>query len=655
MLPLRSLLRLSLCLALLCLQVPLPAFSVVVAARMAVSGARAWIPPSRSMSVRFNADAATIPAALSLGLPIGDQGLSPINTWELPIGKALSASPQHTAPPTQQAASVGIGDIRIRHAVNSRRDLEEFLASTAELAEGDVLLSDEKIPIMAHPPQTTSDLTFRDWITAIHRSEKMAKIDIKDPGAIPQIIAILKELKIDETQVIFNADIVEMTEKNLVTEEDLAGLRESFPASILSLGLAFGNYRLPDDPLPDRETFHRGVLELRDAANRLGGPVTFALLAPVIRPETVEALASTLEGRTLSFWVSYFDQADEAMAETLNRIAPHSFIDLIDAEGAPIRRGKPWDGARRREVRARTRSVAELRRWIEKAPDAEVLVEKGIAPVVAADLDGTLWRSAGLGPWVVSLVRERGMFTGAPRAKLDTLLSKLGIEPRHLPRPDKGVGLDFLRAWIAFVRWKKGRPVAQVQEMSREMEAMYGWVLAGIPVREIHRLVDEVVETQGLKDRVFEGVHALIHAVRRKGFTFAVITAGPEVIAQRFTEVVLGIPPEHTKGTRIGIKNGVLTTEVQRVAYREGKAEALREIIRQTQRGAIRLFKVLLTMGDSPHDGDSHLIPLGEKAAIPEPSQAAVDAGLEADNAFFLSYDKTEGRMIAGDFSARLR
>jgi hypothetical protein len=61
--------------------------------------------------------------------------------------------------------------------------------------EADILFIDEKHkePIMAHPPEIYSDLTFTEWLLASLPSGKGLKLDFKTPNAIEPCLKILKQ------------------------------------------------------------------------------------------------------------------------------------------------------------------------------------------------------------------------------------------------------------------------------------------------------------------------------------------------------------------------------------------------------------------------------------------------------------------------------
>lgn len=63
-------------------------------------------------------------------------------------------------------------------------NLSSFVwTGTAHMIEADVLLpgdgSECSQPIMAHPPETTSDNTLQEWLTEVMKSNKGIKLDFK--------------------------------------------------------------------------------------------------------------------------------------------------------------------------------------------------------------------------------------------------------------------------------------------------------------------------------------------------------------------------------------------------------------------------------------------------------------------------------------------
>lgn len=49
------------------------------------------------------------------------------------------------------------------------------------MIEADVVMrdSDPKVPIMAHPPDTDSDITLKEWLEGVKAHQKGIKLDFK--------------------------------------------------------------------------------------------------------------------------------------------------------------------------------------------------------------------------------------------------------------------------------------------------------------------------------------------------------------------------------------------------------------------------------------------------------------------------------------------
>ncbi|NXI36607.1 F151B protein, partial [Galbula dea] len=73
--------------------------------------------------------------------------------------------------------------IRWFHAVNSKARAGEAARSDVHMIEADVLLRGGKggnrDPIMAHPPETDSDITLQEWLEEIVDTDKGIKLDFK--------------------------------------------------------------------------------------------------------------------------------------------------------------------------------------------------------------------------------------------------------------------------------------------------------------------------------------------------------------------------------------------------------------------------------------------------------------------------------------------
>ncbi|KAG8537953.1 hypothetical protein GDO81_023513 [Engystomops pustulosus] len=67
------------------------------------------------------------------------------------------------------------------HATNSKEKLQQALQSDVHMIEADLLLrgAGDREPIMAHPPETDSDINLQAWLTEVSATNKGIKLDFK--------------------------------------------------------------------------------------------------------------------------------------------------------------------------------------------------------------------------------------------------------------------------------------------------------------------------------------------------------------------------------------------------------------------------------------------------------------------------------------------
>mmetsp|Transcript_24944 Transcript_24944/g.52203 ORF Transcript_24944/g.52203 Transcript_24944/m.52203 type:complete len:321 (+) Transcript_24944:2-964(+) len=100
------------------------------------------------------------------------------------------------------------------HSCCSRQKLEAALADSAITAvESDIIMSREGMPIMAHPPATTSDLSFEEFLdTCISDGCRHLKLDFKAWAAVEPCLNVLAkratELRANGQAVWLNADVI---------------------------------------------------------------------------------------------------------------------------------------------------------------------------------------------------------------------------------------------------------------------------------------------------------------------------------------------------------------------------------------------------------------------------------------------------------------
>jgi hypothetical protein len=165
-------------------------------------------------------------------------------------------------------SNMDVSNITWAHAVNSKKELDDALAGDVMMIEADISMgsqndTSEKIPIMAHPPNTTSDLSFEEFLDTIlnhnqnRRGKKGVKLDFKDIDAVEPCLKVLKS---KQSQITFpvwlNADVltgpVDATKSPLEAEKFIKLVKKNYKKGTLSLGWTtrYGN----DDSLDGEST-----------------------------------------------------------------------------------------------------------------------------------------------------------------------------------------------------------------------------------------------------------------------------------------------------------------------------------------------------------------------------------------------------------------
>ena len=101
-----------------------------------------------------------------------------------------------------------LADITWVHAVNSRARLQSACASSVMMLECDVCASPTGEIILAHPPDTASDLPFAALLDTVRTLDKGIKLDFKDSSVVPACLAALRAASLAQP-VLLNADIVQ--------------------------------------------------------------------------------------------------------------------------------------------------------------------------------------------------------------------------------------------------------------------------------------------------------------------------------------------------------------------------------------------------------------------------------------------------------------
>lgn len=209
-----------------------------------------------------------------------------------------------------------------------------------------------------------------------------------------------------------------------------------------------------------------------------------------------------------------------------------------------------------------------------------------------------------------------GYFEEGDRNPVKEALESLLEEKRRRPRrPVRELG--------AYPRYRKLLYKAYEELCSREgNETCYGWVvrlqagltpkragaLAAAALRlELGRPLGEERLTLGPDDREpvtaatgirpYAEIRRLMRDLSKRGVEVWIVSASGQYLVERAALELFGLPAARVIGTRVAVRDGRLTTELESVPYRAGKVKAIRELI-----GA----RPLLAAGDS--DGDWEML-----------------------------------------------
>ncbi|XP_066597999.1 protein FAM151B [Prorops nasuta] len=136
------------------------------------------------------------------------------------------------------------------HAVNNQILLSKALSSSdimmleADVSIGNITGSSKNlslIPIMAHPPDSESDLSLEEFLNKTHNGTKGIKLDFKSIDAFESSRPIIEKFRTKiGVPVFLNADIlpgpINATNTPLNAKTFLKGAKVSFPESIISAG-----------------------------------------------------------------------------------------------------------------------------------------------------------------------------------------------------------------------------------------------------------------------------------------------------------------------------------------------------------------------------------------------------------------------------------
>lgn len=135
------------------------------------------------------------------------------------------------------------------HGVNSRKALIDALRSNVMVIEADVILlgqyttEQQLVPVMAHPPVVTSDISLAEWLNLIKFHSKAFKLDFKSSESVEISLQKLKESQEDfHIPIHLSAAVLNGANAHLSAEKTVDALQfirlcsKSFPQSTIALG-----------------------------------------------------------------------------------------------------------------------------------------------------------------------------------------------------------------------------------------------------------------------------------------------------------------------------------------------------------------------------------------------------------------------------------
>ncbi|XP_053149343.1 protein FAM151B isoform X2 [Hemicordylus capensis] len=197
------------------------------------------------------------------------------------------------------------------HRANNKMQMTEAIQSAAHMIEADILLCEgegSSEPIMAHPPETNSDNTLKEWLNEIKNTNKGIKLDFKSLAAVNPSMKILRDINLRQP-VWINADILPGPNgSNCIVDGKsfLDTVTSFFPDVTLSLGWTTGWINLKCN----KGYSSAMVQEMAAICGDLTQPVTFPVRAALVRQSISELLWLLQQSNryTLTIWTGKLDE-----------------------------------------------------------------------------------------------------------------------------------------------------------------------------------------------------------------------------------------------------------------------------------------------------------------------------------------------------------
>lgn len=173
------------------------------------------------------------------------------------------------------AADEPIARARNAHYTNRADQLEYALRNGYNSLEGDVRQRDGVL-IMAHDHNQTSGMRFNDWLSVAQASQRMVRIDVKDPRVFPAIVEELTQHHVSDDRLTLNVSVVGGWDRLRVPLFQLQAFRAAFPHAYLGMNLP-----LPFGPVADA---------VAGVARQLPGRNMVALQSALVSAQSVQRM-----------------------------------------------------------------------------------------------------------------------------------------------------------------------------------------------------------------------------------------------------------------------------------------------------------------------------------------------------------------------------
>ncbi|MCU0309183.1 MAG: haloacid dehalogenase-like hydrolase [Thermoleophilia bacterium] len=229
-------------------------------------------------------------------------------------------------------------------------------------------------------------------------------------------------------------------------------------------------------------------------------------------------------------------------------------------------------------------------------------VKPGHAPCAVFDADGTLW-DFDLSEALVKRTLADRTASDAGLPAMNATLAAFGL-PTAATVYEATRAIDAALASGALLEAGRRRGWDEA-EVATRVWPHYNWLYAGLAPAAVSARADKLLATGGYRERVFDGMRAVVAVLRARGFKLFVISGGVHEFAT-VGAAAFGFAPAEVRGLKLKVRDGRLTDEVvPPVPYQGGKATLARELC-----GGPPMF----AFGDSVAAGDAAML---AAAAVP--------------------------------------